>query len=331
MFCPECQGHFLHEYECGLNFCGDSDFNSIIMEMVRSILLTVKKIPTVDELMSFVEQMLMTKELPESMFDDRSKFQAFFNFPLKKHDMSLVEMKKHIYPVYKTLLRIPHVNEMFRTKKHQRFLMHLIGHHKMLPEIGAGTECHKGLQGRSGASVSVRISPVMLSYFTHSCRSNVLNFTNGGKIILYSSRLIKNGEQLTIPLAPRGVESTKKRKQILLDVYRIKCECSRCQGKTASPAQRHQLVSDPAYCYIKSNMENLYPLQFNSVQFKLFMDACMTVLQRYGQMDWSDEFENVSQMYRNMYQMQLRSGGRDFNHPLFRAIFLHFFDHIKDV
>lgn len=210
MFCPECQGHFLHEYECGLNFCGDSDFNRKIMEMVRSILLTVKLFPTVDELMSFVEQMLMTKELPESMFDDRSKFQAFFNFPLKKHDMSLVEMKKHIYPVFKTLLRIPHVNEMFRTEKHRRFLMHLIGHHKMLPEIGAGTECHKGLQGRSGASASVHISPVMLSYFTHSCRSNVLNFTNGGKIILYSSRLIKNGEQLTISLAPRGMESTKK-------------------------------------------------------------------------------------------------------------------------
>lgn len=64
-----CQGHFLHEYECGLNMCGESVENIESLNDVRIILLTIKMFPTVDEFMTFIEIIQKNKEMPTDLTD----------------------------------------------------------------------------------------------------------------------------------------------------------------------------------------------------------------------------------------------------------------------
>lgn len=327
MFCPECQGHFLHEHECGLNFCGESDFNSTIMCSVRSNLFDLKSFTNADEMMSFVEQSLKKpNELPENVLDDRSKYQTFLNCPLKRYDASFDRMKPNIYTTYKTLLRIPYVNEMFKTAKHRRFLMHLIGHHMMIVEVGVGLHTGSGTR-QDRKTASVFISPVLMSYITHACMPNVHSCISGGKTVFFTMKPIKKGEQLFISCLPNEIESlhsTEERKEIVFNMFRINCECSRCQGKIATSMQRQQLVSEPAYRYIKSNVESFYRLELNSKQPGPLMDACKTILRWYGQMDWCSEMHFILNCFQLLYIIRSTGGGTDFNHPMVQNIFNQF-------
>lgn len=112
---------------------------------------------------------------------------------------------------------------------------------------------------------------------------------------------------------PSEMNSTKDRKAFLLDMFKINCECLRCQGKTASSAERRQLVSDPAYHFIE---------EFNIKEAERLMDACVTVLQKYGRLNWCDELAYVHQHFRSLYMIRSMAGGLDFKHPLIRGLLL---------
>lgn len=109
MFCPNCHGHFLHEYECGLNMCGNCSVNSEYLSVIRVILLTIKMFPTIDELMTFVEQILKEpKQQPMHLKDPQSKYRAFFNRPLDNGRIgnSIDKLALSVYPTYQVLLCI---------------------------------------------------------------------------------------------------------------------------------------------------------------------------------------------------------------------------------
>lgn len=322
MFCPECQGHFLHEHECGLYFCGKSEFNCHIMSLVRGILLALKLFATVDELMEFVEQLLKKpNELPESLLNGRSMYQAYFNKPLKQTFTSHNRIEQKIFSVYKTLLRIPHVNEMVKTTVHRRFLTHLIGHHATIPQCIAGFII--GSDSLSPIRPPIRVNPVTRSYFKHSCIENVKFITNGGKSTAFSLKPIKKGEQLFVSYVPQRMNSTKERKKFIRDVLKLNCKCARCQDKIASPVERQQLVADSVFCYIDANVKSLHPLQFNSKEVKALLGACVSVLQKYGQMDWCDELDFVSDLLILLSKIRSIGGGADFNHPLAHEFLSH--------
>lgn len=157
------------------------------------------------------------------------------------------------------------------------------------------------------------------AFFKHSCNPNVEFLTQGGKTIAFSLKPTKKGEQLLFSCASSGMDSTKKRKKFLLGI-KIKCECSRCQGKVVSPAQRQQLVSHPAFRYIDANVMGLQPLEFHSNRAKSVMDACAEVLRKFGQMDWCNELAFVGECFSTLYNIRSAGGGADFNHPLVREI-----------
>lgn len=146
--------------------------------------------------------------------------------------------------------------------------------------------------------------------------------TNGGKTIWFSIKPIKKGEELFVSYAPLEMNSTEERQKYLLS-FNLKCKCSRCQGRTASPAQRQQLFSDPAFQYIMANVRSILPLTFNTEQVNPLMDALMHVLRQCGQMDWCDEMGYAIKYFQTLYNFRSSGGGTDFNHPLVRAILMH--------
>ena len=117
---------------------------------------------------------------------------------------------------------------------------------------------------------------------------------------------IKKGEKLFV-LRP-SVDQIKS----MQNNEPLKCKCPRCNGKTLRPEQREQLVSDPAYRFVQSNSEYM---DVNFGVFKSLMDACLTVLQRYGQWNWCAEIQRVTAVFHNIqfYSMAQKPSG--INHP----------------
>lgn len=321
MFCPDCQGHFLHEFECGLNLCGENKFNSALLGLVRAILLTLKAFPNVDELMKFVEQIQKNPtKLPEHLLDDRSKYQVYIGSPIESRYESVDKMAQMMYPAYKLLFSIPHVKELFKLEKHRRFLMHLIAHQMMIPDC---TACFPGFIFPDYDEPSVRVSLLMQRYFKHSCNPNLVNFVRDGKNIWFSVKPIKKGEQLFISYAPLEMNSTQERQEFLWKRVRVKCACPRCKGKTPSAAQQQRLVSDPAYRYFQSNKQCYTVANMDIEKLKPLMDNCVTVLRNYGHLHWSSEIGDIIEMFQSLYFIQ-STGGTDFNHPLAHALLAKF-------
>lgn len=175
--------------ECGLNLCGSSSWNSITMKYVRFILQTLKVFPTVDDLMAFVDQYQKNPdEWPSNLLAERVKYQVYFGPAINTSDPITDTVRIGMYSVYKRLLRVPRINEMFNSTKHQRILMHLIAHRLYWEEWRA-----------SSVSRSVAMKP----YFQHSCDSNLASAAHDGKAIFYSIKPIKRGNQLYIRISRR--------------------------------------------------------------------------------------------------------------------------------
>lgn len=301
MFCPECQGDSLHDHECGLNYCGENAFNRVIMEGVRGILQMLKVFPNVDDLMTIVEQCQNNPiKWPANLLDEQSKYQLFFG------NMDRISGKIHpqaseiIYPVYKTLLQITQINEMFQSTKHQRFLMHAIAH-KTIWEVYE--------------TASARYNKIMDKYFKHSCNPNLLRLGCDGKSIYYSIKLIKRGEQLNTCCISLGIDSIQERQTEFSELGYEKCECPRCSGKVSSSALCHRMATDATYKRIVNNIK-LMRINIKKINPSLMMDDCATFLRKYGRMHWCKELGSMTRLFHRLYDISLTE---DFEHPMARA------------
>lgn len=156
--------------------------------------------------------------------------------------------------------------------------MHLIGHQAAIG--GSATHDDHSISQPTYDDMIYRVKFLMQRYFQNSCCPNVFQFTRGGKTIWYSAKPIKMGEKLFISHFPIDKLKSLEGKQLLLwKQVKAKCQCPRCKGKTISSAQREQLTTDPAYCFIQSNKQHA-----RVGQLKSLMDACVTVLRRFGVM-----------------------------------------------
>lgn len=189
--------------------------------------------------------------MPASVLDERSVHR---NTPLKKHFSTVDDVGTSVYLAYKTLLRLPRVKETFKPPQHRRFLMPLIGSFILIPQCIANFSCFS--HSENAPAISTYVRPIMMSYFQHSCDPNVFEYCCDGQTVWFSAKSIQKGEQLCISYYSRmQFQSIKARQESLFDMYKMKCECLRCQGKEASEQQRDQLVSDSAYQFIEANVE----------------------------------------------------------------------------
>lgn len=295
MFCSNCHGHFLHEYECGLKMCGDCSVNSDYMSVIRVILLTIKMFPTIDELMAFVEQILIEpKRQPMNLKNPQSKYRAFFNRPLDsgKIGNSIEKLALSVYPTYQNILQIPQINAMFQSQKHMRFLMHLIGHYSLISfnmvRFGHATapEVYPLLPDENDPLFFAMEIDLMDQYFQHSCFPNALNVMSDGKSIMVTARPIKNGEQLYFSHDPIGIS----RKTL-----GVKCVCKRCTGAVANSAQRKQLSAEPAYCNLLADRTWISGA---SDKVESAIGNCVMLLKKYSSINWCPEIKNILHMYQ---------------------------------
>lgn len=94
--------------------------------IIRTILVATMAFSTIDVLVTFIEDRIESKSLPESMNDLQSKYQLYLQlekFPLND------DAANDVYMVLESMMAIPSIRKLFDSMAKQRFLMHLILHH----------------------------------------------------------------------------------------------------------------------------------------------------------------------------------------------------------
>lgn len=300
MFCSdECRTNVLHSYECGLKYSENSQLNGTIMNDARGVLMAISMFSNVDEMMDFVKQTIQSdsKELPDSLSDDKSKYRAFLKLPINDGIIDSEQFVCLIFEINKLLQKIPKIDSMFNTKKYRRFLMHLIGQHIQIVENNSVQGCVRSMSGSNKGQMVTWYNHIGLieKYFKHSCAPNVVTGEGDGNHVFITVRPIKKGEQLSFSYFMFLLDSKEKRQQILWERKRMNCRCSRCQGVSASSAQRQQLASDKNYQDIALNSS---PMDLNDMtKVKAMTERCVTFLKKYNQITWCDEIGTIVQAY----------------------------------
>lgn len=307
LFCSNCQGHVLHGYECGLNMCGEGEFNRDMLHYVRIILSTIGMFGTIDELMAFVETHLQPSHdgngQPKQMrteLRDLSKYQVYLNTAVPKKSIDKIydgddTRALGIYPVFRTVLQVPHIRAMFQTQKRLRFLMHLIGQNLLnFPDFTHFASL-KFTKMSDPNSVSFDAGFYQMEkYFQHSCYPNTLAVVGNGQQAMITARPIKKGEQVFASCIPIALEPADERHKLCLNRIGVKCECKRCQGVTAEKSQRLEMLKNPVYRNFLSRLE-----QNNSTGYdEIIDDDCVKLLRNFGRMNWCDEIKKVLQVYQ---------------------------------
>lgn len=312
MFCEECQDNFLHEYECGLNLCGPSAFNNDVLYAVRDILLTISMFPTVDELMDFVAGILESdvNELPSSLKSPQSKYEILFKSAIRSKSESIDSMAFWIYPVLKTILKIPTIKAMFQSKKHLRFMQHLICHHSLISvsnaRFGLPTAQTIDEEFEDPMMFSSHIN-VMEKYFKHSCTPNLLNIAGDGRSVFVTLKPIKQGEQLFISHIPICIEPTNFRQEYLWEQMNMTCKCTRCKDICASAVERMECASDPSFNFIMTHKQ----CEMTYKDIDEAIQHCVCFFRNYGRMKWCDELMAVIGKYQAL--LHVRVAGKTHN------------------
>lgn len=215
-------------------------------------------------------------------------------------DTKLLALK--IYHVYRTILQVPQIKAMFQSRKHLRFLMHLIGHTTSILKsvVEVKTVKHGAVHFDGDPNVVYFGSLVIddadskffneyhpiLKYFQHSCYPNALRTVANGQAVMMTVRPIEQGEQVFKSRIPIDIERTMERQKHL-----SKCECPRCKGVFASPEQRRQLSSEPAFIELVENCSG------TSDESEKTIENCAILLRKYGHIDWCDEIKLVLLTY----------------------------------
>lgn len=249
---------------------------------------------TVDELMGFVKQTIESdpKELPDSLCDDKSMYQAFLKLPINAALLGPQELVVIIYEVYNMLLKIPKIDAMFKSRKDRRFMMHLIGHHVQIVQNNSvqGSVTIRGQQVKCYNHISL-----MEKYIQHSCAPNMISCEGDGNHVFITVRPIKKGEQLTFPYYMFLLEPKEVRQQILWERKKMVCRCSRCLGLTASKAQQKQLTMDPNYQDIA--LEFSLTILNDTKKSQELADKCATFLKKWHDIAWCNAIGTVMISY----------------------------------
>lgn len=224
-------------------------------------------------------------------------YRAFLKLPINDGIIDSEQFVCLIFEINKLLQKIPKIDSMFNTKKYRRFLMHLIGQHIQIVENNSVQGCVRSMSGSNKGQMVTWYNHIGLieKYFKHSCAPNVVTGEGDGNHVFITVRPIKKGEQLSFSYFMFLLDSKEKRQQILWERKRMNCRCTRCQGVSASSAQRQQLASDKNYQHIALNFS---PMDLNDMtKVKAMTERCVTFLKKYNQITWCDEIGTIVQAY----------------------------------
>lgn len=300
MFCSnECRRNGLHDFECGLVYSTNSQLNGTILNDARGIFLALSMFPTVDELMEFVEKTVKShsKVLPDSLSDQKSQYEAFLKLPVNESMLSPDQIMVCTYEVYNLLLNMPKVDALIKTKKHRRFLMHLVHLHIQILEnnsVQGEVECVRG-SITGGTMTCYNQTGLIEKYFKHSCAPNTVTAEGDGNHVFMTIRPVKKGDHLTFSYFMFLLEPKDRRQATLWERKKIICSCTRCHGAAATAEEKRQFLFDPDFqsiVMVKLPLDNR-----NSMQLQYLTDKCVNFLKKHDRVQWCDEIGMVVHTY----------------------------------
>ncbi|XP_031625344.1 uncharacterized protein LOC116342019 [Contarinia nasturtii] len=300
MICCECNdkgnGNCLHKYECGMKTSLYSNYNNYLMQELRTFFIAMNMFSNADEMMHFVEHSINSDplEIPSALDDNRSKYRAFLKQAKNSSDTRDKQFLPIVFCVYKILLEIPQVSIVFASKKHRRFLMHLIGQHVQV-NLRQTYVATKPIVKPNGEKEYRRLYSqvgVLLGYFNHSCVPNVHLVDHDGDTIYYALRPIHAGEDLLISYFKFQWNDSSIEKLIELN-----CVCECCKHKHPSTDDVIEFRKDPDFQYIiRCNLTT--DIDFiEREKFDILMEKCVKLLTKYGRILWCTELGVVLTIY----------------------------------
>lgn len=301
MFCyGSCETNPIHKYECGLTFMGKSQTDGLMMNLARIIFKLIHIFSSsADELMNFVESVINIdrNDLPSGLINDKSKYGAFLKLPFLWKLFETEYFMAVIHSVYKKLLDIPKVADMFKTLNHRRFLMHLITQHALITDHNSIRIRYLGISFNNEDNIMCSHQGLITGYFGHSCAPNVFWGDCDGHHVYITIRPVKKGDPLHTFYFDILMEPKLKRQQKLYSEKEILCKCKRCEGEAISQAQWTRLSTSPEYLQIVLNGYNGDPT--------IGIEKCETFLRMCGQVPWCDEIGRVTSIYMDFLRERL--------------------------
>lgn len=272
MFCnTECRdANKIHQMDCGAVYYMDDQINNKCI--IQSVIAAVNLFPSIDELISFVEEAVTSGklEIPKSVLDQQSKYRMFLTLwiPPKMEDFV-----PNVYKLFKSILRLEEIKKLFDSTTKQRFLMHLIGQHALVLLFNS-------IQGQMC---------VLMSLFSHSCAPNVQEIWIDNRTACITIRKIKKGEQLCLAyMTEETMQSQQKdHKMEIYSKFGFRCKCVKCENKLVHMKQ----IERDTY-FLQINNANVDPK--NKVQLQELITKCVALLNKYGHLQWSYQLDYIS-------------------------------------
>lgn len=278
MFCDtQClDSNDSHETTCGASYQRMEGAKLF----VEPVLKAVSAFANIEDMMEFVENCLATRDFStlEGLSDAQLKYGLF----LKLLGNRMPTDPSNIWKAYFALLDIPAIMSHFDTLKKQRFLMHLILQHILIIETN-------GMSFGENAEKAIFILGIVSSLFNHSCYHNASSEICANKIICYTVRPIKKGEQVFIRYKTDTTDlTTKERQMFLRDNFRFDCKCSMCVP-CYKEEDRVRMRLDPIYQLLTSRRTINDMMQRKSNGKAKFCNF----LNKYGHLPWCYEIHLV--------------------------------------
>lgn len=285
LFCSEeCKGNKLnvHDFECGLWKCSDSQMNRDVISTTRQIFKVIKMFATVDELIDFVEEAVSgdPKEMPNESMDAKSQYRTFLR--LRGQHFDILSIGLVVHRILKNLLEAPEIIKVFSVQKYRRFLMHLIAQH------------HQVILSKS----YINAGTLTMGYIDYTCTPNVHMVLTVHGVFVFAMRPITKGDCLM--MKPGFDRLTAAEHQKPIEKFKgMKCECTRCNGISIPRADRILLQFDSSLKSIKDFMTSTAPCTHG--QFDTVIKHCETFLRNSGRMVWCEEIQAILILYIYMF------------------------------
>lgn len=173
---------------------------------------------------------------------------------------------------------------MFGTKKHRRFLMHLVGHHVQINirQTYFAVENMKDENDKIENRKLYSQVGVMLGYFQNpciSCLPNVFAVDRNGDTVYIAIRPIQPGQQLFISNRSFHWNDSSSFYQALSE---FDCKCKRCQDQQQSETEIQALSNDPDYGHLIEAKNIISKIDcIDSKQFDFLKRTCVKLLKKY--------------------------------------------------
>lgn len=225
MFCDDkcIKTNTVHKLLCGISL---NQNNVMVSLTAESILLATIAFPNADRLMKFVESALATRDLdtPECDTDAQAKYRMFLKlFALPKEFNQVSQWR--ITLVYRMVMEIPQIQQLFQSTQTKRFLMHLILQHFCI--IQTNTKSFEYGDEETGAWQDVWMVANCFSLFNHSCYPNAMHCRQGNQMFICTVRPIKKGEQSFIKYSSTSEEIGFQQTDLPRN-FQFQCKCSKC-------------------------------------------------------------------------------------------------------